>query len=411
MRICRLMVSKKIWPGISTLVLEMVKILKEMLNFLIILMIFLLTITLIGKNLFINQKIKHFDNDIIIEELHRMNFLSFLRSLLSNFMIFFNEDCHIILVNHLKVFNYENIFYFLINIFISTMFLNKFFLALLINKMIESKIMRNLISNQKLSSKILNIIPFFQSLFGRFCKISTKKSILPSFSKNNEILERFRYSVRIFMKNNKAFEKFMFLMCCLSLILVALNDPFQAKESLYNKIIKFLDIPIFIIFIFEIVLLFLAQEKNWFINEEICLRLLISIFYVIYFASDLKVLKLFVALRVFMMINFYEDLKLACKALIFSFWDIFHLLVFFFLFIILFAAIGIKLYKGAFWSCKNIEEKVKTFILTKADCLDFGGDWMNQDFNFDNMLNAINLLFIVSNSSGWLPLMYLFLIL
>ena len=107
-----------------------------------------------------------------------------------------------------------------------------------------------------------------------------------------------------------------------------------------------------------------------------------------------------------MIIQFYKGLKKAVLALFYSLWEIFQLLVFFFLFILLFAAIGVKLYKGSMYLCQNLDEETMEKVNTSTDCFDNGGDWVNSDFNFDNIFKAIDLLFMVANSSGWLPLMY-----
>ena len=55
--------------------------------------------------------------------------------------------------------------------------------------------------------------------------------------------------------------------------------------------------------------------------------------------------------------------------------------------------------------CTNLNEEYLEKIETSADCYDYGGDWLNSDFNFDNIFKAIDFLFMVANSSGWLSLM------
>ena len=63
----------------------------------------------------------------------------------------------------------------------------------------------------------------------------------------------------------------------------------------------------------------------------------------------------------------------------------------------IFGVIGINSYKGQYWSCheENIgkpdgalwdtpDGKVKP-IDTMQDCMDFGGDWIRMDSNFDNI--------------------------
>jgi len=406
-RIYRLLISKKLWLGIATMALEMIKILKKVLNFLVLLVLFLLIMSLIGRDLFINAQInKNLENQIISEEIQRMNMSNILRSVMTNFMLFYDEDWFIIMINHMKAYGTGYLFYFILNILISTMFLNKFFLALLINKLIESKDMRSLIEETNPFSKLKVLYSLYsQKLFDFFRN-------KPKLNKDFIIVvphvgsfERFKQYVKFFMnKNSKGFDKFMFLVCFFSLILVALNDPFQSNDSPYNSILRFWDIPVFTIFIFELFVLFLTEKKGLF-SENTLFRLGICVIYLINFFDDIKILKLFVIFRFIMIIQFYNGLKRAVQALVYSLWDIFQLLIFFYLFILLFAAIGVKLFKGALYACGNIDEETLSIINTKSDCMDYGGDWVNNDFNFDDIFKAVDLLFVVANSSGWLSIM------
>lgn len=407
-RIYRILISKKLWRGIAIMAMEMIKILTEVMNFLIILCIFLLIMSLIGRDLFIHAAMfEGLDNKLIEEEIHRMNLNNILRSMMTNLMVFFDEDWHLIMINHMKAFGSGYMTYFIINVLLSTMFLNKFFLALLINKLIENKNMRNLIQSSnpfyKISSKIeLFYITFLQKFYDK-CRKKKKDD-----SMKFEIYEHFKKFVKDFMQlYSKGFDKFMFIICCFSLFLVALNDPFQPVDSTYNRTLKLLDIPVLIIFLFEIIFLSITEQKGLLQGKTI-FRLGICVVYIIYFISDIKILKIFVTFRFIMIIQFYKGLKKAVMALLYSFWDIFQLLVFFFLFILLFAAIGVKMHKGALARCQNLNEEDLEKIQTMTDCFDFGGDWINPDFNFDNIFKAIDTLFVIANSSGWLPLMYFY---
>ena len=69
--------------------------------------------------------------------------------------------------------------------------------------------------------------------------------------------------------------------------------------------------------------------------------------------------------------------------------------------------IGVKCLKGTFFHCDGLMEEFLEKVWNKEDCLDFGGDWINRDFNFDNIFNALETMFLVSNAEGWTPLMYL----
>ena len=45
-------------------------------------------------------------------------------------------------------------------------------------------------------------------------------------------------------------------------------------------------------------------------------------------------------------------------------------------------------------------------IDTSSDCISFGGDWINKRHNFDNVLNAMSVLFQIITTEGWLEYMY-----
>ena len=44
-------------------------------------------------------------------------------------------------------------------------------------------------------------------------------------------------------------------------------------------------------------------------------------------------------------------------------------------------------------------------IVYKEDCFDYGGDWVNSDFPYDNILQSLFNLFIISTSEGWVVFM------
>lgn len=37
----------------------------------------------------------------------------------------------------------------------------------------------------------------------------------------------------------------------------------------------------------------------------------------------------------------------------------------------------------------------------KQDCFDYGGDWLNNDYNFDNIMASMLNLFVLSTTEGW----------
>ena len=51
----------------------------------------------------------------------------------------------------------------------------------------------------------------------------------------------------------------------------------------------------------------------------------------------------------------------------------------------------------------DIEESL---IITKQDCLDNGGDWLNNDLAWDNMLMAIYNMYVVQCTDSWTSFMF-----
>lgn len=400
LRMNRLVFSTKIFPGISSLMLEMLEVVAALKHFLILILIFFLWITLMGRDLFSMQIInKNFLSDLSVE-IERMNFKSFFKSLIANIMIFFNEDWNITTSTHMKLYHPVNCLFLIFCIMTLAMFLNKFFLALLINGLIQTKKMKNFLKQHSLFQKIFLKLQLFILL--KIEKLPEIPRLKWSLFKKNSILKQ---KISGFLENNLIFEKAMLCCCCFSLLLVGLHNNFENDQSTYNSILKYLDLPILIIFIFELIILCI-DEKNRFFSQKIIIRFVICLSYLLYFITDLSGLKILVVFRFLLIINQYKDLKRAVQALLVSFWEIIYLFAFYFLFILLFAIIGVKLFKGVMWSCQNIELKFVSLIITKDDCYDYGGDWINSDFNFDNIFSGMNLLFAIANSSGWLPLMY-----
>jgi len=83
------------------------------------------------------------------------------------------------------------------------------------------------------------------------------------------------------------------------------------------------------------------------------------------------------------------------------------------LFLLLFAILRTNFFKGTFYSC-NLESIGKDFstalvehVVDKFTCLDYGGEWVNQLSNFDNVKNSMITLFNIMTTEGWIDVMWL----
>ena len=398
-------------------------------GFLLILMIFLSLFSLIGKDLFRFSNIsREIDNELIL----RVNFNSFLNAFFTNFLIFIDEEWHLIMFAHMKTFsNITASLYFVINLLFCSIFFNKVFLASLINNLIESKNVKRLIEGKTIDFLIIhNFLDKIKGFLSSSCLKKNKKVVVTRTislktimdkSKTMDFNDKSKKTLQIsaYLKNNdmktyqkkilqirkhRYFSNFMLISVLYSLILLALNDPYQSSQSRYNILVTYLDIPVFIIFTIELLFELIPHENSYF-SLNIFMKLLTCLLYILYFIFEVKFVKLLLIFRLFLSVNFSKALKLAFEALLKSILDILQLFFFFLLISVLFALIGVKFLQGAFWHCEGLNDNLMAGIGNREDCFDLGGDWMNSDFNFDNIFNALEMMFIVANTEGWLPLM------
>jgi hypothetical protein len=76
---------------------------------------------------------------------------------------------------------------------------------------------------------------------------------------------------------------------------------------------------------------------------------------------------------------------------------------------IIFAVIGISLFKGKYSMCDNDVGKNGDPIVAKPDCVyNYGEEaWSTNDSNFDNFVQAMRTLFILTTSEGWAGVMFI----
>mmetsp|Transcript_42176 Transcript_42176/g.40415 ORF Transcript_42176/g.40415 Transcript_42176/m.40415 type:complete len:126 (+) Transcript_42176:626-1003(+) len=70
------------------------------------------------------------------------------------------------------------------------------------------------------------------------------------------------------------------------------------------------------------------------------------------------------------------------------------------LFMLIFGILGISYFKGRLFFCDD-STGFDNIIETKWDCLNTGGDWTNNSFNFDNILEAMKSLVLIASGSYW----------
>ncbi|KAL6108518.1 cacna1g [Pungitius sinensis] len=117
----------------------------------------------------------------------------------------------------------------------------------------------------------------------------------------------------------------------------------------------------------------------------------------------LKVLRLLRTLRSLRVVKRAPKLKLAVEALITALKPVGNILLVCCAFIFFYAILGLQLFKGKFYTCRGeyIED-----ITNKMDCLSANYRWVQKDFNFDSLPQALMSLFVMYSKDGWVTLMY-----
>ncbi|CAF3704659.1 unnamed protein product [Adineta steineri] len=120
--------------------------------------------------------------------------------------------------------------------------------------------------------------------------------------------------------------------------------------------------------------------------------------------SMLRVFRLLRTLRPLRVISRAPGLKLVVQTLMSSLRPIGHIVVICCTFFIIFGILGVQLFKGKFYYCDG---PLARNITTKQQCETTSDHrWKNQQYNFDNLGQALLALFVLSSRDGWVQIMY-----
>uniref|UniRef100_A0A3B3Z7P8 Ion transport domain-containing protein n=1 Tax=Periophthalmus magnuspinnatus TaxID=409849 RepID=A0A3B3Z7P8_9GOBI len=115
--------------------------------------------------------------------------------------------------------------------------------------------------------------------------------------------------------------------------------------------------------------------------------------------SVVKILRVLRVLRPLRAINRAKGLKHVVQCVFVAIKTIGNIVLVTMLLNFMFACIGVQLFKGKFYSCTDPVKMTEEEFLAKRE-------WINSDFNFDNVLFGMLALFTVSTFEGWPKLLY-----
>uniref|UniRef100_A0A7N8Y4B3 Voltage-dependent L-type calcium channel subunit alpha n=1 Tax=Mastacembelus armatus TaxID=205130 RepID=A0A7N8Y4B3_9TELE len=225
--------------------------------------------------------------------------------------------------------------------------------------------------------------------------------------------------------NATSFTNLILLFILLSSISLAAEDPIDPK-SYRNQILAYADIVFTTVFTIEIVLKMTVygafMHKGSFCRNSFNILDLIVVGVSLLSMgmessaiSVVKILRVLRVLRPLRAINRAKGLKHVVQCVFVAIKTIGNIVLVTMLLNFMFACIGVQLFKGKFYSCtdpskmtaeecqgqfyKHIENSLQDTVVAKRE-------WINGDFNFDNVLNGMLTLFTVSTFEGWPKLLY-----
>ena len=127
--------------------------------------------------------------------------------------------------------------------------------------------------------------------------------------------------------------------------------------------------------------------------------------------SFFKALRILKVLRPLRIIAKNRNLKVAIVALGSSLPNIVNLQVIVLFFIFLFAILQTTLLSGQFYSCHtdhlglSMKQQV-TNINNMWECINYGGEWVTPELNFDTTMTSMLTLITIQTTEGWIDVMW-----
>lgn len=248
------------------------------------------------------------------------------------------------------------------------------------------------------------------------------------FSRTNRF-RQFCYN----LSTHKYFEWVILLFITFSTVLLAIERPLDDPASQKNAILKVIDYVMTGIFALEMLVKILSLgfafnghnsyiRNGWNILDFIIVMSSVAgLLPGVEKISFLKALRMLRILRPLRLISRNKGLKLSIMSLIASIPDIANLMLIVFFFLFMMGILGTTLFCGKFYRChmddmiseessKELlfrnEYKSKAVIENTLDCLNYGGEWINPDLNFDTTMQSVLTLATIQTTEGWISVMW-----
>ncbi|KAJ0058164.1 hypothetical protein NL108_008799, partial [Boleophthalmus pectinirostris] len=220
--------------------------------------------------------------------------------------------------------------------------------------------------------------------------------------------------------SHKLFDHIVLFFIFLNCITIALERPGIKKESTERVFLSVSNYVFTVIFLAEMTIKVVALgfcfgpqtylQSSWNILDG--LLVFVSMVDILVTLANpggnrilgiLRVLRLLRTLRPLRVISRAPGLKLVVETLITSLRPIGNIVLICCAFFIIFGILGVQLFKGKFYHCEGLDTKN---ITNKSDCLEAKYRWIRRKYNFDNLIQALMSLFVLSCKDGWVNIMY-----
>uniref|UniRef100_A0A7E4W8C3 Voltage-dependent L-type calcium channel subunit alpha n=1 Tax=Panagrellus redivivus TaxID=6233 RepID=A0A7E4W8C3_PANRE len=461
-RLLRIFKVTKYWHSLRNLVSSLLNSLRSIMSLLLLLFLFIVIFALLGMQVFGGK----FNFNPALPK-PRANFDTFIQALLTVFQILTGEDWNTVMYNGIESFGGVGTIGVLVSIYFIVLFicgnyiLLNVFLAIAVDNLADADSINNAIKedqneqeaeeaeedfdegryedNDGEEMRITGVEPedeedevLTEEVIGarprRLSQLPNTKNQKPIPKASSLFILSHTNPFRVFCNkivNHIYFTNSVLVCILVSSAMLAAEDPLQA-QSYRNTILNYFDYFFTTVFTVEItlkvVVLGLVFHKGSFCRNAFnLLDILVVAVSLISFVlksdaiSVVKILRVLRVLRPLRAINRAKGLKHVVQCVIVAVKTIGNIMLVTFMLQFMFAIIGVQLFKGTFFSCNDLSK------MTEGECRgDFimyeEGDpskplktqrmWTRNDFHFDNVMDAMISLFVVSTFEGWPDLLY-----
>ena len=454
-RLLRIFKVTKYWHSLRNLVSSLLNSLRSIMSLLLLLFLFIVIFALLGMQVFGGK----FNFNPMMPK-PRANFDTFIQALLTVFQILTGEDWNTVMYNGIESFGGVGTIGVLVSVYFIVLFicgnyiLLNVFLAIAVDNLADAdsltnaekeeeqtdlevdeaeedyeeekydengnedvRIAGNEDDEEENDEEVMGARP------RRMSQLPQQKNQKPIPKASSLFILSHTNPFRVFCNkivNHTYFTNSVLVCILVSSAMLAAEDPLQA-QSYRNIILNYFDYFFTTVFTVEITLKVvvygLVFHKGSFCRNAFnLLDILVVAVSLISFVlksdaiSVVKILRVLRVLRPLRAINRAKGLKHVVQCVIVAVKTIGNIMLVTFMLQFMFAIIGVQLFKGTFFSCNDLSK------MTEAECrgefikYEEGNPnkpmrtvriWSRNDFHFDNVMDAMISLFVVSTFEGW----------